>query len=80
MERDSLLQVILHISRKPHKIPLNKKALRKNLPSMFHVSGAPMETDVHFQTLLNISFGVHSKEALPQGPLLEIPHREMPRS
>jgi len=30
------------------KIPLNKKALRKERPSKFPRSGAPMETDAHF--------------------------------
>jgi len=47
---------------------------------MFPISGAPMEADTHFQALLNISFGVPSKGALPQGPLHGIPCREMPHS
>jgi hypothetical protein len=38
-------------------------------PFMFPKSGAPMETDAHSRALLNISFGVPSKEALPRGPL-----------
>ena len=37
---------------------------------MFPKSGAPMETDAHFETL-SISFGVPSKGALPPGS----PHR-----
>jgi len=44
------------------------KALRKERPSMFPKSGVPMETDAHSRVLLNISFGVLSKEALPPGP------------
>ena len=34
---------------------------------MFPTSGAPMETDAHFQSLLSISFEVHSKGAFPPG-------------
>ena len=62
------------------KIPVNKKALRKKRPSMFLQSEAPMEADAHFRALLNISFGVLTKGALPQGPLHGIPRRGMPRS
>jgi hypothetical protein len=80
VERDTRLQGILHISRYPHKIPLNKKALRKKRPSIFPKIGAPVEADVHFRALLNISYGVPSKGTLPQGPLHGIPRREMPRS
>jgi len=51
------------------KIPLNKRALRKKRPSLFPKSGAPMEKEANFRALLNISFGVSSKGALPQGVL-----------
>jgi hypothetical protein len=44
------------------------KALWKERPSMFPKSGVPMETDAHSRALLNISFRVTSKEALPRGP------------
>ena len=37
-----------------------------------------MEADAHFRALLNISFGVPSKAAPPQGHLHGIPRREMP--
>jgi len=47
---------------------------------MFPKSGVPMEADAHFRALLNKSFGLPSKGALPQGPLHEFPRREMPRS
>jgi len=47
------------------KILLNKKAIRKNRLSIFLKSGAPMEADAHFRALLDISFGVPSKGALP---------------
>jgi hypothetical protein len=40
---------------------------------MFQKSGAPMETDAHSRALLNISFGVLSKGALPPGPPHEVP-------
>jgi hypothetical protein len=53
------------------KIPLNKKALRKKCPSMFPKRGAPTEADSHFRALLNISFGVPSRGALPQAPFME---------
>jgi len=53
------------------KIPLNKKALRMKCPSMFPKSRAPMEADTHFRALLNISFGVPSKGALPRVPFME---------
>ena len=46
------------------------KNLGKERPSMFPKSGAPMETDVHFQSL-SVSFGFTSKGALPPGS----PHR-----
>jgi hypothetical protein len=63
------------------------KALRKERPSMFPKTEAPMGTDAHSRALLTISFGVPSKGALPPVP----PHgitsggggrgeREMPRS
>jgi len=53
------------------KIPLNKKALRMKCPSMFPQSVAPTEADTHFRALLNISFGVPSKGALPKVPFME---------
>jgi hypothetical protein len=43
------------------------KSLRKKRPSMFLKSEAPMETDTHSRALLNISFRVPSKGALPKG-------------
>ena len=79
MERDTRLLGILHIFQNLTKIPLTKKVVRKKRPSKFPKSGAPMEVDAHFRALLNISFGVPSKGALPQGPLHGIPRREMPR-
>jgi len=48
MERDTHSQAILHISQKPHKIPLNKKALRKKHPSMYSKTRAPLEADAPF--------------------------------
>ena len=62
------------------KIPLNKKALRKKHPSMFHKSGTPVEADTHFRALFNISFGVPSKGALPSGPVHGVRWRGMPHS
>jgi hypothetical protein len=49
------------------------KALRKERPSMFPKSKAPMETDAHSRALLNIFFGVPSKGALPPGPPHGVP-------
>jgi hypothetical protein len=43
-------------------------SLRKERPSMFPKSEAPMETDPHSRALFNVSFGVPSKGALPSGP------------
>jgi hypothetical protein len=70
MERDTRLQgiftfllIYLFIS----------KALHKERPSMFSKSGAPMQTDAHSRDLLNISFGVPSKGALPPGPPHGVP-------
>ena len=40
---------------------------------MFPKSGAPMETEAHSRDLLNMSFGVSSKGALPPGPPHEVP-------
>jgi hypothetical protein len=53
------------------KIPLNKKALRKERLSMFPKSGALVEPGAHFRALLNISFGVPSKESYPKFPFME---------
>ena len=80
VERDTHLQGILISLDNLVKNPLNKNALRKKRPSMFPKSGAPMEADVHFRALLNISYGVPSKGILPQGPLHGTPRRETPRS
>jgi hypothetical protein len=44
------------------------KAPWKERPYMFPKSGAPMETDAYARALLNMSFGVPSKGALPRGP------------
>jgi len=49
------------------------KTLRKERPSMFPQSGAPTETDANSRALLNISFGVPSKGALPPGPPHGVP-------
>jgi hypothetical protein len=49
------------------------KALRKERPSMFPKSGGPMETDFHSRALLDISFRVPSKWALPPGPPHGVP-------
>ena len=49
------------------------KVLRKDYPSMFPKSRAPMETDAHSRALLDISFVVPSKEALPPGPPHGVP-------
>jgi hypothetical protein len=76
MERDTRLQGIftslltyLFIS----------KALRKERSFMFPKSGAPMETDAHSRALLNVSFRVPSKGALPSGPPHGVPsEREIP--
>ena len=51
------------------KIPLNKRPLRKKRPSLLPKSGAPIEKDDNFRDVLDISFGVPTKEALSQGPL-----------
>jgi len=40
---------------------------------MFPKSRAAMETDAHSRALLNISFGVLSKGALPPGPPPGVP-------
>jgi hypothetical protein len=65
MERDTHLQgiftsllIYLFISN----------SLRKEHPSMFPKSEAPMETDAHSRALFNVSFGVPSKGALPSVP------------
>jgi len=47
------------------KIPVNKKALRKERPTTFPKSGSPIEADAHIRALINISVGVTSKGALP---------------
>jgi len=54
-------------------------ALGKHL-SMFPKSRAPVETEVHFQNLTSIFFGVTSKGAHLQVPLTELPQRGMPHS
>jgi len=50
-------------------------ALRKERPSMFPKSGAPMETNAHSRVVLNIrvSFEVPSQGALPPGPPHGVP-------
>jgi len=70
MERDTRLQGIFMYLLIYFFIT---KALRKEHPSMFPESGAPMETDAHSKVLLNISFGVPSKEAFPPGPPHGVP-------
>ena len=47
---------------------------------MFLKSGALWKQTPISRAVLNISFGVRSKRALPQGPLHGVPRREMPRS
>jgi hypothetical protein len=79
MERHTCLQGICISLKNLIKIPLDKMARRKKHPSTFPKSRAPMEADANFRALLNISFGVPSKGALPQGPLHGIPCRGMPQ-
>ena len=76
-ERDTCSQGICISLENLLKISLYKKAPRKKCPSTFPKSGAPTEADAHFRALLNISSGVPSKIALPQGPLHGTPRREM---
>jgi len=46
---------------------------------MFPQSGAPMETDAHPRALLNLSFRVPSKVALPPAPPHGVPsERDVP--
>ena len=47
---------------------------------MLPKSGVPVEADTDFLVLLDISFGVPSKGALPESFLHGIPCREVPRS
>ena len=47
---------------------------------MFPKSGAPMEADAHSWALINISFGIPSKGALPPGPIHGVHRSEMPCS
>jgi len=54
-------------------ISLSQNSLRKECPSMIPNSGAPMETDAHSRALLNISFGIPNKGALPPGPPHGVP-------
>jgi hypothetical protein len=65
-----------------YKILLNKnffsKTLKKDRPSMFPKSRAPIEADGHFQST-NVTFRVLRKGALPPGPLLGVPQRERER-
>jgi hypothetical protein len=77
---DTHLQSICISLENLKTLPLNKKALKKKHTSMFPKSGAPTEANAHFRALLNVSFAVPSKGALPQGPLHGIPRREMPCS
>jgi len=69
MERNAILQGIF-TSRYIYIYLFISKALRKERPSMFPKSEAPMETDAHFRVIFNISFGVPSKGALSPG----LPH------
>ena len=62
----------LHLSRKPH-INSSKGGPKKEVHLHVPKSGALMEADAHFRVLLNISFAVPSKGALPQAPLHGIP-------
>ena len=62
MERDNRLQgmftsLLIYL--------FNSKALRKERPSTFPKSEAPMETDANSRALLNISFGFSSTGAPP---------------
>jgi hypothetical protein len=76
MERDTLLQgfftyllVYLYFL----------KAIRKERFSMFPKSGKIMETDAYSRALLNNSFGVPIKGALPPGRLRGVPsERDVP--
>ena len=80
MERNACLLGICISLKNLIKNALNRKAVKKQCPSLFPKSGAPVEADAHFRALLNISFGVPSEGALPQGPVHGTPHREMPHS
>ena len=53
------------------------KALRKQHPSMFSKSRAPVETDAHSRDLLTYLSGSPVKEPSLQVPLIESPQREM---
>ena len=52
---------------------LISKALRKERPSMFPKSRSATETDAYSSALLNISYGIPSKGALPPGPPHGVP-------
>ena len=58
------LCIYIHIYIYILKYLFISKALRKELPSMFPKSGAPMETDAQSRALLSIFLGVPSKGAL----------------
>jgi hypothetical protein len=49
------------------------KALRKECPTMFPKSGAPMEIDACLQSLFYLSFRVPSKGTLPPSFLHRVP-------
>ena len=49
MERDTLLQDIYISLKNLIKIPINRKALRKKRPSMFHKNGTPIDRDTLLQ-------------------------------
>ena len=80
MERDTHSQGICISLRSLIKIPLIRRPQERSTTPCSPNSGASMKADAHFQAFLNISFGVPSKGALPQGPLHGIPRRGMPRS
>jgi hypothetical protein len=62
----------------PIKIPLNKKTLRKKRPSIFPKSGDPMEADVLFRALLNVSYGVPRKKPSLKVLFMESTQRDAP--
>jgi len=51
------------------------KALKKERPSIFPKSVAPKETVAHSRALLNTTFGVPRKGALPPGPPHGVPSK-----
>jgi hypothetical protein len=87
MERVTRFRSLLfNVSLIPHTISLDKKeispsikVLGKERPSMFPRMGPLWKQTPISRALLNIPFGVPSKEPSFQVPLMELSHREMLR-